>query len=301
MGPANIVHPVIFGDAEMQKSLVTYWLNKAAFTESPYLRICAKKYGYAYKKYAFTYKILTLVGLFYIAFYRTCVYTHAFFFTLDKEWIRTRYAYFLGIYKDIYLECDVTRLVSVVIMLLANKTLNVGSVLAKSKFFFYTNIIDFFLQLFLGSFVSIFTITKWCQFLLSIGGDNLQFYPNFALFLTLGGMNLDHDFVQVSKLSEDPKKRSSPKMEHFFSPNSGEDQKKKDLHQKRNTFFPRIQADTYAQMHTRVKLFGRMQMYSIPYSTQTIGGIQPNYWGDISPPPGFWHHVGNERLLVAYC
>ena len=91
MGPANIVHPVIFGDAEMQKSLVTYWLNKAAFTESPYLRICAKKYGYAYKKYAFTYKILTLVGLFYIycllpnmRIY-ACVFPHAFFFTLDKE------------------------------------------------------------------------------------------------------------------------------------------------------------------------------------------------------------------------
>ena len=33
-------------------------------------------------------------------------------------------------------------------------------------------------------------------------------------------MNLDHDFVQVSKLGEDQKKRSSPKMEHFFSPNS---------------------------------------------------------------------------------
>ena len=32
-------------------------------------------------------------------------------------------------------------------------------------------------------------------------------------------MNLDHDFVQVNILSEDQKKRSSPKMEHFFSPN----------------------------------------------------------------------------------
>ena len=37
-------------------------------------------------------------------------------------------------------------------------------------------------------------------------------------------MNLDHDFLQVIKLSED-QKRSSLKMEHF-SPNSGEDQKK---------------------------------------------------------------------------
>ena len=29
-------------------------------------------------------------------------------------------------------------------------------------------------------------------------------------------MNLDQDFFQVSKLSEDQKKRSSPEMEHFF-------------------------------------------------------------------------------------
>ena len=49
------------------------------FTESPYLWICAKNYGYAYKKYMYRYKILILVGLFYVAFYRTCVYTHAYF------------------------------------------------------------------------------------------------------------------------------------------------------------------------------------------------------------------------------
>ena len=50
---------------------------------------------------------------------------------------------------------------------------------------------------------------------------------------TLGEMNLDHHFFQVSKLSEEQNKRSSPKMEHFFPPNSGEDQKK-GLHQKWN-------------------------------------------------------------------
>ena len=55
----------------------------------------------------------------------------------------------------------------------------------------------------------------------------MQSYPNFVLFSTLGGMNLDQDFFQVSKLSEDQKKRSSPEMEHFFSQNSGEEQKKK--------------------------------------------------------------------------
>ena len=93
-------------------------------------------------------------------------------------------------------------------------------------------------------------------------GDNLQFYPNFALFSTLGGMNLDHDFLQVSKLSEDQKKRSSPKMNHFFSPNSGDDQKKKKgLQLKRNAFFPRIEVETCAQVQTRAKLLGGgMQM-----------------------------------------
>ena len=50
-------------------------------------------------------------------------------------------------------------------------------------------------------------------------GDHLQFYPNFALFSTLGGMNLDHDFFQFSKLSED---------------------QKKGLHQNWSTFFPEL-------------------------------------------------------------
>ena len=67
-------------------------------------------------------------------------------------------------------------------------------------------------------------------------GDNLQFYPNFALFLPLGGMNLDHDFFQVSKLSEDKK------IEHFF-PRIQVKTKKKGLHQKWNAF-PRIQLKT---------------------------------------------------------
>ena len=35
-------------------------------------------------------------------------------------------------------------------------------------------------------------------------------------------MNLDHDFVQVNILSKDQKKRSSPKIEHFFFPISSE-------------------------------------------------------------------------------
>ena len=81
--------------------------------------------------------------------------------------------------------------------------------------------------------------TQWCRSLLSIGGDNLQFYPNFALFSTLGGMNLDHDFAQVWKFSEDQKKKMQ--MEHLFSPNSGEDQKKRKVFLKnRALFFPKF-------------------------------------------------------------
>ena len=95
-----------------------------------------------------------------------------------------------------------------------------------------------------------------CRSSLSIEGDNLQFYPNFALFSILGGMNLDHDFFQVSKLSED---------------------QKKGLLQKKENFVPQILVETCAQMHTKVKLLEGMQMQTIlklsgGYS-QIVGGI----------------------------
>ena len=50
-------------------------------------------------------------------------------------------------------------------------------------------------------------------------------------------MNLESDFVQVSKLSEDQKKKT--KMEHFFSPNSGKGQKK-DFTNNRTPFFSKF-------------------------------------------------------------
>ena len=72
-------------------------------------------------------------------------------------------------------------------------------------------------------------------------------------------MNLDQDFFHVSQFIEDPKKRSSPEIEHFFPP---------------------IQVQTCAQMHTRVKLLEGMQMKTI---LKLLGGIQSNYWGEIYP------------------
>ena len=92
-------------------------------------------------------------------------------------------------------------------------------------------------------------------------GDNLQFYPNFALFSTLGGLNLDQDFFQVNKSSED---------------------QKKGLPQKWNTLYPRIQVQTCAQMHTKVKLLEGMQMKTI---LKLLGGYSQIIGGDISPHP----------------
>ena len=91
-------------------------------------------------------------------------------------------------------------------------------------------------------------------------------------------MNLDHDFVQVSKLGEDHKKkvftkngtlffpkfgrrprRSSPKKKHFFPPNSS-GRLHSDAHQSQ-IIWGRGDADVN---HSVLKLLGR---------------IQPNYWG----------------------
>ena len=108
---------------------------------------------------------------------------------------------------------------------------------------------------------------------------------NFALFLTLEGMNLDHDFVQVWKFSEDQKKKQ---MEHFFSriqvkikkkifiknrtlfsPNSSEDHKKRSSSTIEH-FFPTI----YAQMYTQSNCWRGMQMWTI---LKLLEGINPNY------------------------
>ena len=116
-----------------------------------------------------------------------------------------------------------------------------------------------------------------CQSLLSIGGGggNLKCYPNFGVFLTLGGMNFDQDFIQVSKLSENQKKKSSAKIEHFS---------------------PRIQVDTCAQMHTRFKLLGGMQMYT---KLKLLGGYIPHHPLGIRHPCLALCHMANTALVIA--
>ena len=66
----------------------------------------------------------------------------------------------------------------------------------------------------------------------------------------MGGMNLDHDFVQVWKFIENQKKKMQ--MEHFFSPNLDEDQKKKVFIRNRTLFSP-----IFAQMYcTPIQIIG---------------------------------------------
>ena len=57
--------------------------------------------------------------------------------------------------------------------------------------------------------------------------------------------------------------------------------KKKCLHQKWNTFFPRIQVETCAQMYIRVKLFGGDADVD---HTQIYWGDAVKLWGGIYPP-----------------
>ena len=109
--------------------------------------------------------------------------------------------------------------------------------------------------------------------MLSIGGDSLQFYPNFALFSTLEGMNLNHNFFQVSKLSEDQKIRSSPKQGKLCSLNCSGD----------------LRSNAYQS-----QIIGWMQMQTI---LKIIGGDTVKSLGGYifpSPPPGFGTPVGEK-------
>ena len=119
-------------------------------------------------------------------------------------------------------------------------------------------------------------------------GYNLQFYPNFALFSTLGGMNLDHDFFQASILSEDQKKRSSPKLEHFF-PRIHVKTKKKVFTKNGTLFFSECKWRPTLRCTPESNYWGGCRCR--PYS---------NYWGDISPHPGFGTPVSIHFFTIYF-
>ena len=137
-----------------------------------------------------------------------------------------------------------------------------------------------------------------CRSLLSIGGIICNFTPTLP-YIQHWGMNVDHDFFQVSKLSEDQKKRSSPKMEHFF-PRIQVKTKKKRSSPKMEHFFPRIQVKTKKKgFHQNWNTFfprnSSGDLRSDANQSQIIGGCSyrpySNYWGGHFPtyPPGFRH------------
>ena len=54
-------------------------------------------------------------------------------------------------------------------------------------------------------------------------GGYFAILPQFCPIFNIGGMNLDQDFFQVSKLSEDQTKKGVHQKWNTFSPSSGED------------------------------------------------------------------------------
>ena len=93
-------------------------------------------------------------------------------------------------------------------------------------------------------------------------GGLLAILPQLCAIFNFGEMNLDHDFFQVSKLSEDEKSRSSQKEGKLCSPNCSGDLRSNALQN---------------------QIIGGMQIQTI---LKLLGEIQSNYWGGyISPSP----------------
>ena len=98
-------------------------------------------------------------------------------------------------------------------------------------------------------------------------------------------MNLDHNIVQVSHLSEHQKKVFT-KNGVLFSPNSGEDQEKKVFTKNRTLFFPEFKWTPTLRCTPEPNYWGDANVDH----TQTIGGdtVKLLEGGYIFPsPPGF--------------
>ena len=119
-------------------------------------------------------------------------------------------------------------------------------------------------------------------------GGIICIFTQFCPIFNIGGVEPWPRFCSGEQIKWRPKKRSSPKIEHFF-PQIQVNTKKKVFNKTETFFFYRIQVDTYAQMHTRVELLrgggGGGGCRCRPYSS---------YWGRYSQivggyisPPGF--------------
>ena len=89
-------------------------------------------------------------------------------------------------------------------------------------------------------------------------------------------------------------------MELFFSPNSGEDQKKKEKKIFTKKLFSHSSGHLRSDAHQSQIIREDADVHHTVL--KLLGGYSQIIGGDISPhPPGFGTPVGNERLLVAYC
>ena len=107
-------------------------------------------------------------------------------------------------------------------------------------------------------------------------------------------MNLYHDFVQVSKLSENQKNETPPKMEHFFP--QIQVKTKKRSSPKMEHFFPRIQVNTYTLRCTPESNYWggcicRLYSNYLGDTVKLLGGISPR----VSAPLG--RTIGRNEFL----
>ena len=101
--------------------------------------------------------------------------------------------------------------------------------------------------------------------------DNLPFYPNFALFSTLGGWTSTAIFFRLA--------------------NEVKTKEKKGLHQKWNTFFSKFKWRSALRCTPESNYWrGGADVDH----TQIIGGIQSNYWGECIPP---FHRVSTPLAI----
>ena len=105
-------------------------------------------------------------------------------------------------------------------------------------------------------------------------------------------MNLYHDFVQVSKLSEDQKKIFTKKGT-LFSLNSGEDQKKV-ISKNGTLFFPEFKWTPTLRCTPELNYWGDADVNH----TQTIGGDTVKLMGGYIPPGFGTRGADTQRLKL---
>ena len=130
------------------------------------------------------------------------------------------------------------------------------------------------------TFIKIMRATSGADLCWALGGIICNFTPILPYFQHWG-MNLDHDFVQIWKFSVDQIHAN----ETLLFPNSGEDQKKVFI-KNRTLFLPKFRWRPKEKKRSSSKIqhfFPQFSLRCTVHPFKLLGGIQPNYWRNISP------------------